>query len=40
MSYQAGYKALKDDVGVWFSYDTNPTDALIDLLIFMRKEKP
>jgi len=40
MSYQAGYKALKDDVGVWFSYDTNPTDALIDLLIFVRKEKP
>jgi len=40
MSYQAGYKALKDDVGVWFSYDTNPTDALIDLLIFIRKEKP
>jgi hypothetical protein len=40
MSYQAGYKALKDDVGVWFSYDTNPTDALIDLLIWVRKEKP
>lgn len=39
MSYQAGYKALKDDVGVWFSYDTNPADALAELLIWLRKEK-
>lgn len=38
MSYQAGYKALKDDVGVWFSYDTNPTDALIDLLIHIKEK--